>query len=392
MDYQSYDVQSFDEEAPGEEERQLQVQAPKGVFDPAVPPAEQEGRPGFEQEEPDVEMSSGQTDFASIKFQRENTLLTNAERYADSIREEAELYVRQLQSEIEALNEQADKRYEEARQVKEEGEAEARRLIEDADRHVDEIRRQGHSEGFEQGRAEGLQKRYEEAGGHLANIEEILNDLSRYREQVNYYAEKDSVRLAVLMAKTILAQELKINKQVVWRVLAATLAKMEGKGVFRVWLNPEDFQFATAARPALEKFINEDQSLVFRPRPDLPPGNAMIETDREMIDLTFANQFRHIENVLYQALAEREAAVMNLPPEMAAASQETSGLPDDPGATGQEGGPEDDDAQQGTVTIETSPDALAEATATIAAENTEEAAAGQSPEPPAPPESAGSDE
>ena len=51
----------------------------------------------------------GETDFAALKFARENTLLTNVEHYASSIREEAELYVRQLQAEVESLNQQADR-------------------------------------------------------------------------------------------------------------------------------------------------------------------------------------------------------------------------------------------------------------------------------------------
>ena len=117
MDYQNYQIRSFDDDAPEEEEEgQLQVRSGTSSFDtPQYEGAAGSGA-GFEDDTPHQEPAAGVTDFASIKFQRENTLLTNAERYAESIREEAELYVRQLQKEIEGLNEQADRRYEEARE------------------------------------------------------------------------------------------------------------------------------------------------------------------------------------------------------------------------------------------------------------------------------------
>jgi flagellar assembly protein FliH len=310
---EAYEVQSFD----GEEmqpEGALVPAEPETRFDAAHVPEEHDAEDdGFEAEQPEVEVASGGTDFASIKFQRENTLLTNAERYADSIRGEAELYVRQLQGEVDALNVEAERRYEEARQVKEAGEEEARRRVEEAEQRVEEIRAQAHGEGFEQGRKEGLQQRYEEAGVYLEQLEKILADLSHFREQVDHFMERDGIRMAVLIAKKILGQELKVNKRIVWRLLAATLAQMEGKGNFLIWLSPEDFKFATAARPALEKFTQEDQALTFRSREDLPPGNAMIETDREVIDLSFAGQFHHVESQLYQVLAEREGSVLNRP-------------------------------------------------------------------------------
>lgn len=344
MEYQNYQLRSFDDDASEEREGQLQVQSRESSFDTPQYESSESGA-GFQQDNAQQEATTDITDFASIKFQRENTLLTNAERYADSIREEAELYVRQLQQEIESLNEQADKRYEEARLVKEEAEAEAERRIQDAEGRIEEIRAQGHNEGYEAGFEEGLKKRYKEAGAYLANIEEILSDLSQYRRQVDYFMEKDGVRLAVMMAKKILQQELKINKKAVWKLLASTLAGMEGTGNLRIWLNPEDFEFATAARPSLEKFINEEQTLSFRARPDLPPGNAMIETDREVIDLTLASQFRHLDQVLYQSLAESETRAMNLPPEMKAAQKPAESST----ATGQEAPPAEAASQTGAM-------------------------------------------
>lgn len=249
------------------------------------------------------------TDFAALKFQRETTLLTNADEYAASIRREAELYVEQIRAEVEALNAQAEQRYEEAEAVKARADAEAAQLIAEAHAQADAVREAARREGYEAGQAEGLRKRYEEAAANLLNLEAICREMAQFRRQVQYYVEKDSIRLAVLLAKKILRQELKVNKQVVLQLLAKTLRELEGSGTFRVWLNPEDHKFALAARPALEKFLGEDQALSLRAKPDLAPGSVLIETDREVIDMTLASQFHHLDNLLTQALSERETVV-----------------------------------------------------------------------------------
>lgn len=302
-------------------------------------------RVGFEQGEASQITGEELIDFAAIKFQRENTLLTNAENYAASIREEAELYVGQLRKEVEALNQEAETRYEEAQRVKEEAEQDAAQRIEAAEAQIEAIRSKAHQEGFEAGHKEGLEKRYEEAAGSLEQIETALQDITNYRRQVNVYMEKEGIRLAVLVAKKIVQQELKVNKQVILKLLARTLSQTKETGEFRVWLNPQDLEFATAARKSLEKYIGDDQRLTLRPNPDLPVGSAQIETDQSMIDLTLAQQFHHIESQLYGHLAHRESTISTLPkPKItppSTAKAETG--------NGQEG--EEQSAQQGQDTI-----------------------------------------
>jgi len=273
------------------------------------------GAPAEEREEPGAAFqggpraTAGQTDFASIKFARENTLLTNAEEYAASIRREAELYVSQLRAEIGELDRQAQARYEEARAAKEQAGREAAERVAQAQAQADAVREQAYQEGLQAGQREGLRKRYEEAGANLQALEAMLEEIAAYRDAVRFNVEKDSIRLAVLLAKKILRQELKVNKQVVLQLLARSLADLEDKGTFRVWLSPPDHEFIAAARPALDKFLGEDQQLSLRVRPDLAPGNVLIESDREVIDLTLASQFHHLDSLLGQLLNERESIV-----------------------------------------------------------------------------------
>lgn len=312
--YQSWQPQAFDDNDPGapppsdDEARDREFVA---ITD--TPAGNQGGSTGGFQEGARPE-SSVETDFASIKFQRETTLLTNAEEYATSIRREAELYVKQLRAEADALNAQAEKRYEEAEAVKVRADSEATQQVADAQAEANAIREDARREGYEAGQEEGMRKRYEEASADLQHLEAIFQEMSNYRKQVRFFVEKDSIRLAVLLAKKILRQELKVNKQVVLQLLAKTITELEGSGTFRVWLNPDDHKFALAARPALEKFLGEDQTLSLRTKPELAHGSVLIETDREMIDMTLASQFHHLDNLLTQTLSERETVVTKRQP------------------------------------------------------------------------------
>jgi flagellar assembly protein FliH len=304
--YQPWKPQSFHDDDPGAPVSSPQDGAPGSEF-VRGPQGSSGGESDFEPHA--AAAGAGQVDFAALKFQRESTLLTNADEYAASIRNEAELYVRQLRAEVDALNAGAEQRYAEAQSVKEQAESEAAALVAQAQGEADSVRDTARQEGFEAGREEGLRRRYEEAGEHLKSLEAIFNQLSQFRRQVRFYVEKDSIRLAVLLAKKILQQELKINKQVVLQILAKTLAGLEGTGTFRVWLHPEDHQFALAARPALEKFLGEEQSLSLRTKPDLAKGSVLIESDRDVIDATLASQLHHLDAAITQTLAERETVV-----------------------------------------------------------------------------------
>jgi len=245
-------------------------------------------------------------DFSAIKFQRENTLLTNAESYAASIREEAELYVRQLREEVEELNKEAESRYEEAFQAKQTATEEAKQLVEDAHAEVERIREEAREEGYNAGMEAGMSQRYDEASPHLESIEAVLGEISQYRKRVAYYTEKDAVRLSMIMARQILQTELKINKNAIARLLAANLAKLEGTGTFQVWVAPDDHAFMVKARPSLERYLGEGQALTMRAKPELKPGEVLIESDREVIDLTLESQLFHMERAINRELSVRE--------------------------------------------------------------------------------------
>ena len=163
-EYTGFQLRSFDDPEDSSEKSLVGLPAPGSEFQVAIEP---EAATGAEFTETALEGEREKKDFGSIQFQRENTLLTNAESYAASVREEAQLYVRQMREEVESLNVRAEQRYEEALKVKEEAEAEAARIVSEAEAGVVEINEKARAEGFEAGRQEGLARRYEEVGEDL---------------------------------------------------------------------------------------------------------------------------------------------------------------------------------------------------------------------------------
>jgi len=301
-------------------------------------PLEELGEPGAEEtsggehlpepvaqgDEPVVRLK--EEDFSAMRWQRENTLLTNADNYAASIREEAELYVQQLREEAEELNARAEEHYHQAKTNLDEAEKEVARMLDEARAGVDEIHQQARAEGFEKGHLEGLEQAGVDAQPSMDRLEAILENLESYKDRVDYYSEKDGIRLALIMARKILKAEVTLNKKVVLKVLASGLKNMEGKGLFNVLLNPEDLRFAVKARPTLERFLKDGQSMMMLGRDDIPPGSVQIESDREVIDMTLDGQMYHLEAKVRQTMAERETIVTRLKEqrrELARAEKET---------------------------------------------------------------------
>ena len=104
------------------------------------------------------ELLQSSSDFASMRFTRESTLLTDAESYAQSIREEAELYALLLRNETERLRSEAAEAQRDALQELETAEERVSNMLQDAQQQVDLQREQAEKEGYQKGYAEGGKK------------------------------------------------------------------------------------------------------------------------------------------------------------------------------------------------------------------------------------------
>ena len=171
--------------------------------------------------------------FASVIFIRENSLLTDAEAFAKSIREGAQLYKQQLLLKTEKANLEAEQFKQEALTIKQTMEDERQAVLREAHLEADKVKEQGYQEGFDAGLQAGMEKRFQESE-YLANqMNGVIEQLSNLRQVVRFQAEQELVQLAVLIAKQVVVQELMINPEMLQNILVKALREIESKERFR---------------------------------------------------------------------------------------------------------------------------------------------------------------
>ena len=244
--------------------------------------------------------------FATDNFIRENSLLTDAEAFAKSIREGAQLYKQQLLLKTEKANLEAEQFKQEALTIKQTMEDERQAVLREAHLEADKVKEQGYQEGFDAGLQAGMEKRFQESE-YLANqMNGVIEQLSNLRQVVRFQAEQELVQLAVLIAKQVVVQELMINPEMLQNILVKALREIESKGKIQVFLHPEDYEFMKNTGVNLDQYMGEEQTLVLKVNQEAEPGSIFIETDDDVLNFTFQQQFEQIEEELSQRLAERQ--------------------------------------------------------------------------------------
>ena len=244
--------------------------------------------------------------FATDNFIRENSLLTDAEAFAKSIREGAQLYKQQLLLKTEKANLEAEQFKQEALTLKQTMEDERQSVLREAHLEADKVKDQGYQEGFDAGLQAGIEKRFQESE-YLANqMNGVIEQLSNLRQVVRFQAEQELVQLAVLIAKQVVVQELMINPEMLQNILVKALREIESKGKIQVFLHPEDYEFMKNTGVNLDQYMGEEQTLVLKVNQEAEPGSIFIETDDDVLNFIFQQQFEQIEEELSQRLAERQ--------------------------------------------------------------------------------------
>lgn len=277
------------------------------------------------------------TDFKNTEFFQENSLLTNAEEFAESVIDGAKLYKTQLLVKIE--EQLTDTKRIHQKTVAENKVAEEQRieLLSVAENEVKEIENKAFEDGFEAGRLQGLQQRYDEAGPLVSQVNSVLKQLNSLRQVVRFQAEEELVSLSLQIAKNVVAEEIKLNRDVIKNIVQTALHETDVQGKIFVYLHPDDYEFLLKSKVDLERYLSEEQTLLLRQNPDMEPGSIYVESDEEIISRSLDDQFEKLEKSLSEQVENRHAHLKEVeieaydfsstpPSDVLTAQRETEGI------------------------------------------------------------------
>ena len=261
----------------------------------------------FQEVKTDAEKIQLSEDFKNSEFFLENSLLTDAEEFAETIREGAKLHKAQLLKQIEEQANDTDRIHQKTVAENQAAEQERKQLLSETESKVQQIKEEAYKEGFETGCMQGMQQRYDEAEPSAQQVNKILEQLDSLRKVIRFQAEEELVKLALRISKNIVAEEIKLNKDVIKNIVQAALHETEVQGKIYLYLHPDDYEFLLKSKTELERYLSEEQNLVIKQNPGMPSGSINVESDKEIISRSIEEQFSIIEDNLNEQIENRQA-------------------------------------------------------------------------------------
>ena len=165
---------------------------------------------------------------------------------------------------------------------------------------------------FDSGLAQGLEKGKQAVVGELEKAIQRLRhaymDIEKYRKQLYFNAEADTVDLALAVAQKVIGQEISVDRKIVLNVVKGALEKVIDHEKVKIRINPSDLETVKTALFEFLPLVENLENIHFESDAAVTEGGCIVETN-------FGNIDARIENMLDQInegfAAELEKAKYN---------------------------------------------------------------------------------
>ena len=246
------------------------------------------------------------SEFSTREFNEVGNLLTNVEEYSKRIRDDVDRYARQVREEVDLLKSEIELELANVLIEKKNAERTSTEIIQNAEDTRDDVLKQGKEEGYEAGFEEGKAQQKKENDQLTAGVLALTKELQDLRVIVYRDHEQHIVRLATLIAKKVVHNELVTEKGVVTNMLKEAMLHFEGLGNINIRVNPVEYDFVKEHQQELANFLEEEQIVKVKPDPNVQAGSAIIDSDFSSVDLEFAKQFKEIDLRLNDCFEDRK--------------------------------------------------------------------------------------
>jgi flagellar biosynthesis/type III secretory pathway protein FliH len=164
----------------------------------------------------------------------------------------------------------------------------------------------GEKSGFDLGERagrEGVSARLEKA---LKSLEKMNSDLQRLQNNVCRELERETVQLALEVARKIVGREVQTDVQAVTRMVRTGLSRLENAEHITIRMNPEDMQRVAEFAPRMLAEITDAERVRFEGDAAISCGGCRIESDSGDIDARLERQLKAVE-AAFQSEWNKEA-------------------------------------------------------------------------------------
>ncbi|HEY1341958.1 MAG TPA: FliH/SctL family protein [Bryobacteraceae bacterium] len=158
--------------------------------------------------------------------------------------------------------------------------------------------REAHSAGVREGEAAGRVRAAAELQPVMEKLARAIEELATMRPRLRRDAERDTIRLALAIARRVLRREISIDPEALRGLVLAALEKLQLQEVVRVRVHPSQ---APAMAECLRKLSGGAQVEVAADG-SREPGTVILETERGNLDASVDAQLQEIERGLADRL------------------------------------------------------------------------------------------
>lgn len=169
--------------------------------------------------------------------------------------------------------------------------------IREAEAERDRIRDEARREGLELAKADALERARADAAPVLELLRQAAARVGEKRAEVAALAERDLVKLALLVAAKIVKKEV-AGGPVAIDNLRRAIELTAGRREIKVLLHEQDLARVDAILPDLRREFSDLQNIALEPSPAVEPGGVIVQTREGSVDATIAAQLDQIERGL----------------------------------------------------------------------------------------------
>ncbi len=155
-------------------------------------------------------------------------------------------------------------------------------------------------EAFEKGAGEERRQADDDLAGIYSALSEAISVVSRLKERIIRESEDELLKLAFLVAKKIVRQEIKQDRRILTQLISEALKGFPEQHDIVVSLNPEDYKVITSNRELYLAGIGNERQLTLKPDESTSLGGCVVESSTGVIDARIEAQLDEI----YQGLVE----------------------------------------------------------------------------------------
>lgn len=150
------------------------------------------------------------------------------------------------------------------------------------------------------GFADGRREAEESFAGVCRALSEAIVAVSGLREQIIRECEDDLLRLAMMVAKQIIRQEISHDRKILAQFVCEATSGITEQNDITISFNPDDYLLVSANRQLYLAGIGDKVKITMKPDESVTAGGCVVDTQTGMVDARVETQLAEIFKRLMQ--------------------------------------------------------------------------------------------